>query len=81
MLIAFKTISDVNLPVVYNILSSELNEQLDVKVIYVPVINYPAAVTAFRTGNIDLVFFGGLTGVQARLQTPGSKVLVQRDVD
>ena len=65
----------------YNVLSSELSEQLDVKVTYVPVINYPAAVTAFRTGNLDLVFFGGLTGVQARVQTPGSKVLVQRDVD
>ncbi len=65
----------------YNVLASELSEQLDVKVIYVPVINYPAAVIAFRTGNLDLVFFGGLTGVQARLQTPGSKVLVQRDVD
>ena len=65
----------------YNVLSSELSEQFNIKVRYIPVINYPAAVTAFRTGNLDLVFFGGLTGVQARLQTPGSKVLVQRDVD
>ena len=65
----------------YKVLSSELSEQLDVKGIYVPVINYPAAVTSFRTGNLDLGFFGGLTGVQARLQTPGSKVLVQRDID
>ena len=65
----------------YNILSSELSEQLNVKVIYKPVINYPAAVTAFRTRNLDLVWFGGLTGVQARLQTKGSKVLVQRDID
>jgi len=28
-----------------------------------------------------LVWFGGLTGVQARLQTKGAKVLVQRDID
>jgi phosphonate transport system substrate-binding protein len=48
---------------------------------YVPVSNYPAAVTAFRTGSLDLVWFGGLTGVQARLQTPGAKVLAQRDID
>ena len=43
--------------------------------------NYPAAVSAFRTGGLDLVWFGGLTGVQARLQTPGAKVLAQRDID
>jgi len=52
-----------------------------VRVQYVPVTNYAAAVSAFRTGNLDLVWFGGLTGVQARLQKPGAKVLAQRDVD
>ena len=46
-----------------------------------PVTNYAAAVSAFRTGNLDLVWFGGLTGVQARLQKPGAKVLAQRDID
>jgi phosphonate transport system substrate-binding protein len=38
-------------------------------------------VGAFRTGSLDLVWFGGLTGVQARLQRPGAKVLAQRDID
>tara|TARA_B100000965_G_scaffold356047_1_gene333763 strand:- start:5636 stop:6547 length:912 start_codon:yes stop_codon:yes gene_type:complete len=65
----------------YKVLSSELSEKLNVKVRYKPVINYAAAVTAFRTGSLDLVWFGGLTGVQARLQTKGAKVLVQRDID
>ena len=65
----------------YKILSSELSEILNVEVRYKPVINYAAAVTAFRTGNLDLVWFGGLTGIQARLQTKGAKVLVQRDID
>ena len=65
----------------YKVLSSELSEQLNVKVRYKPVVNYAAAVTAFRTGNLDLVWFGGLTGVQAKLQTKGAKVLVQRDID
>ncbi len=65
----------------YKVLSSELSQQLNVPVQYKPVINYAAAVTAFRTGNLDLVWFGGLTGVQARLQTKGAKVLVQRDID
>jgi len=65
----------------YKNLSSELSDQLNVEVKYIPVTNYASAVTAFRTGNLDLVWFGGLTGVQARLQTKGSKVLVQRDID
>ena len=65
----------------YKVLSSELSEQLNVQVRYIPVTNYAAAVTAFRTGNLDLVWFGGLTGVQARLQTKDAKVLVQRDID
>ena len=65
----------------YNVLSSELSKKLNVQVRYKPVIDYAAAVTAFRTGNLDLVWFGGLTGVQARLQTEGAIVLVQRDID
>lgn len=51
------------------------------KVEYVPVSDYAAAVSLFRTGDLDVVFFGGLTGVQARLQTPGAVLLAQRDID
>ncbi len=65
----------------YNLLALELSSTLNVPVRYIPVTNYPAAVTAFRTKGIDLVWFGGLTGVQARLQTPGAIVLAQRDID
>ncbi len=65
----------------YGLLASELSKKLDIRVRYLPVINYPAAVTAFRTGDLDLVWFGGLTGVQARLQSPGAKVIAQRDID
>jgi phosphonate transport system substrate-binding protein len=62
----------------YPLVASQLSKQLGVKVKYVPVVDYAAAVGAFRTGNLDLVWFGGLTGVQARLQKPGAKVLAQR---
>ncbi len=65
----------------YSLLANELSENLDIEVVYKPVINYQAAVTAFRTGDLDLVWFGGLTGVQARLQKPGSVVIAQRDID
>ena len=65
----------------YGLVANELSKQLGVDVKYVPVTNYAAAVSAFRTGNLDLVWFGGLTGVQARLQKPGSQVIAQRDID
>ena len=65
----------------YGQLATELSDQLKVSVRYVPVSNYPAAVSAFRTGSLDLVWFGGLTGIQARLQTPGAQVLAQREID
>ncbi|HVL84169.1 MAG TPA: putative selenate ABC transporter substrate-binding protein [Pseudonocardia sp.] len=61
--------------------ASYLGEQLGVVVRYVPVTDYTASVTAFRRGDLDAVFFGGLTGVQARLQVPGAVTLAQRDVD
>ena len=51
----------------YGQLAAELSDTLKVPVRYVPVSNYPAAVSAFRTGSLDLVWFGGLTGIQARL--------------
>jgi len=65
----------------FNSLSKELSKQLNVDVKYIPVVNYVGAVTGFRTKNLDLVWFGGLTGVQARLQTPNSLVIAQRDID
>ncbi len=58
-----------------------LASALGAEVEYVPVTDYTAAVTLFAAGDLDLVWFGGLTGVQARLQTPGSEVLAQRDID
>ncbi|WP_100499093.1 putative selenate ABC transporter substrate-binding protein [Geodermatophilus chilensis] len=54
---------------------------LDLEVEYTPVTDYAAAVSLFRTGDLDLVWFGGLTGVQARLQTPGAEPVAQRDID
>ena len=65
----------------FNLLSKVLSEKLDIKIKYVPVVNYVATVTAFRKNELDLVWFGGLSGIQARLQTPNSIVLAQRDID
>lgn len=58
-----------------------LEAELGVPVRYIPVKNYAASVTAFRNDQIQLGWFGGLSGVQARLAVPGSKALAQGDED
>lgn len=65
----------------YGQLSDYLGEQLGVTVVYQPVTDYTASVTAFRRGDVDAVFFGGLSGVQARRLVPGAVLLAQRDID
>lgn len=52
---------------------------LDVK--YQPSISYAALVTAFEHGDVGLAWFGGLTGVQARLAAPGAEAIAQRPRD
>lgn len=66
---------------IYGLVTDHLSDELGVEVEYAPVIDYAASVSLFRSGDLDLVWFGGLTGVQARLQTPGARALVQRDID
>ncbi|TVQ13501.1 MAG: putative selenate ABC transporter substrate-binding protein [Leptolyngbya sp. DLM2.Bin27] len=65
----------------YSRLADYLEAELGVPVDYRPVTDYAAAVTAFRVGDLDLVWFGALTGVQARLQLPGAEAIAQRDID
>jgi len=65
----------------YSSLADYLEQELGVPVEYKPVTDYAAAVTAFKVGDLDMVWFGGLTGVQARLQVPGAQAILQRDID
>ena len=54
-----------------------LSEELGVPVNYVPVKSYAAAITAFRNNQVQLAWFGGLSGVRARLLVPGSEAIAQ----
>ena len=58
-----------------------LQEKLGVEVRYIPVKSYAAAVTAFRNDQVQLAWFGGLSGVQARRLVPGSEALAQGQED
>jgi phosphonate transport system substrate-binding protein len=61
----------------FNKIAVYLEKQLGIEVRYIPVKSYAAAVTAFRNNQVQLAWFGGLSGVQARRLVPGSKAIAQ----
>lgn len=54
-----------------------LQRSLGLPVRYLPVKSYPASVTAFTNNQVQLAWFGGFTGVQARRAVPGSEAIAQ----
>ena len=58
-----------------------LEARLGVEVVYVPVKSYAASVSAFKNNQVQLAWFGGLSGVQARRAVPGSKAIAQGEED
>lgn len=66
----------------YGLVADHLEAELPgATVDYVPVADYQGALGGFVVGDLDLVWFGGLTGVQAQLEVEGAQALVQRDID
>jgi len=62
-------------------LAEYLSDETGLDVQYLPSVEYSAVVTGFRQGEIQLAWYGGLTGVQARLAAPGAQALAQREED
>lgn len=58
-----------------------LQQKLNVPVRYIPVKSYAASVAAFGNNQVQLAWFGGLTGIQARQLVPGSQAIVQGAAD
>lgn len=58
-----------------------LSKKLGVDVKFVPVKSYAAAVTAFRNDQVQLAWFGGLSGVRARSLVKGSQAIAQGKED
>jgi len=58
-----------------------LESKLGIPVNYIPVKSYSAAITAFRNNQVQLAWFGGLSGVQARKLVPGSEAIAQGEED
>ena len=62
-------------------LAKHLAGELGVPVEYVPAIDYKASVESFKNGDIQLAWFGGLTGVQARHAITGARAIAQGEED
>ncbi len=58
-------------------MATYLASQLGVPVVYVPAADYRASVELFSHGDVQLAWFGGLTGVQARAAVPGARAIAQ----
>jgi phosphonate transport system substrate-binding protein len=65
----------------YDQVAVYLTKQLGVPVRYQAVPDYQEAVRGFKAGDLDLVWFGGLTGVQAKMQVSDAHYIAQRDID
>ncbi|APX22972.1 MAG: putative selenate ABC transporter substrate-binding protein [Rhodobacteraceae bacterium] len=65
----------------FSAVADYLEGELGVDVQFVPVKSYAASVTAFRNNQIQLAWFGGLTGVQARLAVPDARAIAQGKED
>ena len=76
----FSAIPDQNTSLLqqkFDPVAAHLSEALGVPVEYVPAADYTASVEMFRNGDIQLAWFGGLTGVQARQAVPGARAIAQ----
>ncbi|WP_070885396.1 putative selenate ABC transporter substrate-binding protein [Pseudomonas sp. D1-3] len=62
-------------------LGAYLEQQLGMKVEFVPVADYPAVVEALATDRLDMAWLGGFTFVQVNLKTGNAIPLVQREQD
>jgi len=54
-----------------------LQQELNTEVRFIPVKSYAASITAFRNNQVQLAWFGGLSGVQARVLVPGARAVAQ----
>ncbi|KIY21294.1 MULTISPECIES: putative selenate ABC transporter substrate-binding protein [Mesobacillus] len=61
--------------------ANNLGKKTGMNIEYVPSVDYAALVTAFQRGEIQLAWFGGLTGVQARNLVPEAEAFAQRPID
>jgi len=61
----------------FSLLATHLSKELDIEVKFIPVKSYAASIAALRNDQVQLAWFGGLSGVQARLVVPNAVAIAQ----
>ncbi len=61
----------------FSLLATHLSKELDLDVKFIPVKSYSASIAAFRNNQVQLAWFGGLSGVRARIVVPNSVAIAQ----
>jgi len=80
----FSAIPDANksdLAEKYGKIAAHLSQELGIQVEYKPSSSYGASVEAFKNGDVQLAWFGGVTGVQARQAVDCAQAIAQGKVD
>ncbi|MDZ7825287.1 MAG: putative selenate ABC transporter substrate-binding protein [Gammaproteobacteria bacterium] len=65
----------------FDAVAEYLSDYLQVDVRFVPVKSYAASVSAFRNNQVQLAWFGGLSGVRAQQMVAGSRAIAQGEED
>lgn len=65
----------------FGAVADHLSDEVGIPVAYQPSTDYAAVVTAFHNGDVQLGWFGGFTGVQARSNVDGAEAIAQRELD
>ncbi|HEY6198991.1 MAG TPA: putative selenate ABC transporter substrate-binding protein [Candidatus Binatia bacterium] len=66
---------------IYQPFADYLTKETGLPVKFIPVVDYPATVEGLAAGKLDMVWYGGLTSVQASRMAKGSKRIVMRKED
>lgn len=61
----------------FSLFAKYLSTELKMDVKFIPVKSYSASIAAFRNNQVQLAWFGGLSGVRARLIVPNSRAIAQ----
>ncbi|MBK7877386.1 MAG: putative selenate ABC transporter substrate-binding protein [Planctomycetes bacterium] len=75
------TANTADLEAKYKPLAKYLTDKLGVPFEYVPSADYNASVDGFVNGDLQLAWFGGLTGLRARQRVEGAQVIVCGKID
>ncbi|HEX9444314.1 MAG TPA: phosphate/phosphite/phosphonate ABC transporter substrate-binding protein, partial [Candidatus Binatia bacterium] len=66
---------------IYTPFADYLSKEVGMPVKFTPVVDYPATVEGLSAGKLDMVWYGGLTSVQAARMAKGAKRVVMRKED